>query len=180
MGTFTLHTRDAKGAAHSFEVEEEEEEEEIEDLPELVYRIYSWSRKGHFFEAKLKLVEEGVLQVETVNNYGIPEFQAMGIPEALYRSVAVDRQVTVRSSRSLRDDEPPDPKHPEPEFLSPDGQQVWERRFESGFPLQIPWPHPHRPKRALSARGRERLAGMPSRPRAARPRASDPVPLGCS
>jgi hypothetical protein len=86
-----------------------------------------------FFEAHFARLENGMLQVDVVDNHGLPEFQGMGIPDALYRHVANEKKCTIRSSRDLpTKNEPQDPLHPEPEFLTPSARDVWERLEAAG------------------------------------------------
>lgn len=51
-----------------------------------------------FFELSVSEIEAGTVRVVTTNNYRVPEYTAMGIPEALLPIVKQELQMEVESS----------------------------------------------------------------------------------
>jgi hypothetical protein len=53
---------------------------------------------GEFFELSVSEIEAGTVRVVATNNYRVPEYTAMGIPEALLPVVKQELQMEVESS----------------------------------------------------------------------------------
>jgi hypothetical protein len=125
----TISTVGRDGASHSFEVEIEKESRPLGEAWK--YTIRATARPGHFFQARFAPMSDGRIRPAALDHYGIEEFVAKGIPEAILQDVAARSGRTVVSSTTEGDaHESANPYELDPdavEFRSPDADKLWKR-----------------------------------------------------
>ncbi len=94
---------------------------------EYCFQVYTIPRplSGEFFEMNLKMIDVNTLKIIMMNHHNIPEYESMGIPDALipFISTKLSKRVVSSSNKDV----------PSDEYSLDNARKVWKRLEANGL-----------------------------------------------